>query len=796
MLTICLQVARSDSSEGHQTPPDEDELRAAIEREEDRIADRQAQPTESDTEPDTDAEPYGSGQRGMGPPLKVGTFERERELCDGGGLCSLGRWPPSRRPPIRTARLRHLNRIIDEAVDQWIKHEGKSAVEIFEQLAKGQTLLDPIPEGIKEEMRRRARALFDGAVCDGQPNPNDLPMLLDCRLLQAVLWEAEDPDRKGISVYYEGVRLGINRRMPRTPAVFARKTRWNLPEQAAMDAATGVPYTTVWRDNYATARAHADLIHQQLRDHHRRGLALRLSPAEARREYPGLTIMSLGAIAKVPEPKNPEDIRILMDGTHGVAINTRIRQRDQDRSPTSSDVKRYQRAQGEEPRRPRGLALDAQEAHRIPPVHPDDWRHLGCQARNHDDVFLYKYGVFGVSSSAYWWSRLGGAVLRSLHYTARPNQALWILLLADDFKVESTARKAEREVLWAIMALLLFRLPLAWRKMQGGDEISWIGYAVRCHDLSLGISESRARWATEWLRKHARDGLVCAAEFTAALGRLSFICSAMEYDRPFLAPMYAYKARLGRAGLKILPMYIRILMEHLACRFEHRRYYPSAAIRHDGERFRVDAKAEGHSIGVGGWLPARDERGNIVKGDSPWFSLQLSSADAPWAFIKGEPYRAIASLEALAALIGIMVFAPSFSPQSDATMTISGYTDNRGNKYALSRLQSCKFPLCLLTMELAGQLERRGARLAMEWAPREYNAEADALADGCCSGFCPTRRVHFDMKTADWMILPRLLDEGLKFEAHRRQLHSERAYKNKDSKRRAKKQGLRITQPW
>ncbi len=791
------QVAHDERNmEELDEPPDEEELEKAIEDEEKRIAERQAQTVDSDTEPDTDAEPPGAGPRGVGPPLTVGTFERARELCDGGGLCSLGRWPPERRPPIGSSRLRRLNEIIESTLDRWLEHEGKTAEEMFAQLAAGGTHQDPLPEQIRTEMRQRVDKLFEDAACDGKPNSSDLPMVLDCRLLQAILWEAGDPDRRGISVYYGGVRLGINHKMPRTPAIFARKKHWNLPEQWHADVRDEVPSTGAWRDNYATARAYADLIHQQLVDHHQRGLALRLPPVVARREFPGLTVMSLGAVAKVPEPARPEDVRILMDGTHGVAINTRIRQRDQDRSPTASDVKRYQRAQAEGVRRPRGLALDAQEAHRLPPVHPDDWRHLGCQARNSDDVFVYKYGVFGVSSSAYWWARLGGAILRAVHYAARPAQGLWILLMADDFKVESTAVNAEREVLWVILFLLLLRLPLAWRKIQGGDEISWIGYAVRCYNLSLGISASRAQWASDWLHRHARDGLACAAEYTAALGRLSFICGAMEYDRPFLSPLFAYKAKIGNSGIKVLPMFVRIVMRHLAQRFEQRRFYPSASTRLEGDSFRVDAKAEGRSIGVGGWLPARDKRGNLSKRLSSWFSLQIKEEDAPWAFINGEPYRAIASLEALAALIGVMVFSPSFPSLSDATITLTGYTDNRGNKYALSRLQSCKFPLCLLIMELASQLESKGARLSMTWAPRELNSEADALADGDYTGFDAARRIHFDLKTAEWIVLDRLLRVGLEFETHRRQLQSERTRRKHNNRKTAKKLGLRVTQPW
>jgi hypothetical protein len=65
----------------------------------------------------------------------------------------------------------------------------------------------------------------------------------------------------------------------------------------------------------------------------------------------------------------------------------------------------------------------------------------------------------------------------------------------------------------------------------------------------------------------------------------------------------------------------------------------------------VDARADGDLIGVGGWRPARYEDGSIDKSRSKWFSLQLCRTTAPWAYDRGEVFKTIASLEALAALM-------------------------------------------------------------------------------------------------------------------------------------------------
>ena len=45
---------------------------------------------DSDTEPDEGAIPCGAGPKVCGPPMKIGRYEKERDLCDGAGICSAG----------------------------------------------------------------------------------------------------------------------------------------------------------------------------------------------------------------------------------------------------------------------------------------------------------------------------------------------------------------------------------------------------------------------------------------------------------------------------------------------------------------------------------------------------------------------------------------------------------------------------------------------------------------------------------------------------------------------------------
>ena len=98
-------------------------------------------------------------------------------------------------------------------------------------------------------------------------------------------------------------------------------------------------------------------------------------------------------------------------------------------------------------------------------------------------------------------------------------------------------------------------------------------------------------------------------------------------------------------------------------------------------------------------------------------------------------------------------------------MTITGFTDSQVSASVVARGMSTAFPLCCVVMELAAQLEHRGLDLCLEWAPRDKNAEADALADGRTEGFSQDLRVGRSVQDLPWRVLPGLLRAGEAFYA-------------------------------
>jgi len=218
------------------------------------------------------------------------------------------------------------------------------------------------------------------------------------------------------------------------------------------------------------------------------------------------------------------------------------------------------------------------------------------------------------------------------------------------------------------------------------------------------------------------------------------------------------------------------------------------------EAIRVDAKAEGETATIGGWLPRRDGAGRIDLAASPWFYVELNDVVAPWAYEKDrQPFRVIASLEALAVLVAILTLTdPAPGSNRRGTVMLPLMTDNRGNSFALTRLMTTKYPLCLLVMELAVALEDRALALTAEWAPREWNAEADALTNARFEGFSPDRRVPFDIGSHPWRVLGGLLDDGRAFyrEAQAARSAARLGAIAAPKKVRGKRVSLKETDPW
>ena len=94
-------------------------------------------------------------------------------------------------------------------------------------------------------------------------------------------------------------------------------------------------------------------------------------------------------------------------------------------------------------------------------------------------------------------------------------------------------------------------------------------------------------------------------------------------------------------------------------------------------------------------------------------------------------------------------------------------------------------------------MERRGAELFLEWAPRAANKEADALADGSFGDFDPALRVLVDFARMNWLVMDRLLVAGAQLHKEMEGSNAERpVVKGRRQGPRRKDEKLRVKDPW
>jgi hypothetical protein len=333
------------------------------------------------------------------------------------------------------------------------------------------------------------------------------------------------------------------------------------------------------------------------------------------------------------------------------------------------------------------------------------------------------------------------------------------LIYSDDGKITAGGVRPERKILLHLYVLVVLRVPLAWKKVKGGNEVEWIGYWLDMRRFEMGISELRACWAARWLTDRATEGRVALGELREALGRLVFVAGPIEYIRPFLGPLFTWAAAGPRFACPWLPVMIRLIMRYLATEIMQARTTTCARRSLDmGEVFRLDAKAEGDTVAIGGWKTS----GEAKASKAPWFAISLTRVTAPWAFARGEPFRTIASLELLAALVGLIVLTPELDRYRDsaATISMSCGTDNKGNTHLLDRMLTTKYPLGIVLMELAHQMRLRRVMLRAHWLPRLENEEADALTNMDFRHFDQSKRIEVELKDLKFGVLDRLFETG------------------------------------
>lgn len=438
-------------------------------------------------------------------------------------------------------------------------------------------------------------------------------------------------------------------------------------------------------------------------------------------------------------------------------------------------------------------------AHKLVPVREEDWGLLAFRlpGDSSQDIFFHTRGTFGIGSAAYWWQRLASTVVRVAHRLGGEAMALWHLLFADDGWLTATGKAFWKKLLFWLFVLECLELPLSWKKVAGGTVVQWIGYQLDVKDFRRGISQKKVDWINKWIEEKVAAGGITGRELRSALGRLSFVGGALPHVRPFLSPLFRWASVLGLSTFAPFPKAVAILLSYV------RKEVNKAPMRgvkeyplESEDYFRIDAKAEQDKIVIGGWETCMSKDTRRAR----WFSVKLGRKEIPWAYLKGEPFRSIATLELVGVLLAVMLFSKGAGwKQSRGVAVLPGLTDNQAITHVLRKFGTASFPLSVVVMELACQLDAAGLELDLRWVPRLQNEEADALTNELFEAFTEKNRIHVDFDNLPFIILWEMmelageLDEEVKLARSSKEAKGDRP----ESTKKAKKKGeMKWKDPW
>ena len=142
-------------------------------------------------------------------------------FCDGGGLCSPGRWPPGKR--VLPSALPDLRDRLLGLFEKAVRASSEGAddpLSFMLKLAAGRFKTCPFGEPGLEEARCMLRDTL------GMPAAEDVVatgQVFHLPLMAGLLRAYGDPDWQFVQGISEGVPLGVHEDLPRTPAVFEEK---------------------------------------------------------------------------------------------------------------------------------------------------------------------------------------------------------------------------------------------------------------------------------------------------------------------------------------------------------------------------------------------------------------------------------------------------------------------------------------------------------------------------------------------------------------------------------------------
>ena len=511
--------------------------------------------------------------------VQVGS--KYRPFADGGGLCSLGRWLPHTRGPRRATKVReevvievgklHLPSKLKAAALRGFKPCTAASRCGQQGCVVDAPCLREAPWDQQEVDKAVLQAIDRSMNKGGQAEPgrdqaSEGQPFRQC-YVHDLLELIDDPEKSFfVEAATEGMHMGVDVEMPRTPKVFREKTKWRIKDggEELCDAETNYPTVERFKSEVIAKL-------QQMVDFRR--VAKATTKKEAAHicgcREDELIIQKLGV-----KEEGKGKLRTYLDCTI-THENGRIKARDQVECPGLAEQEAVMveaKLRGREGTRKYGmLKYDINAAHNLVKKKRTSWRFLVVFL---DGVYyIFMVGAFGDGSAGYSWARVYGCFHRLLYHLGRADS--WGCVFADDSLWNLALEEIWEEAAYILAILTALGVPMSWKKTGVGLALPWVGFDVTYSDWEIGILESKVvevATAADALLMPFRS--VYVEDYQTFVGKLTNMVQAIMQLSPLLQPLHALMGALRGVQRVTLPAPVKRAIRAVIARIVAKRMRP------------------------------------------------------------------------------------------------------------------------------------------------------------------------------------------------------------------------------
>ena len=152
-------------------------------------------------------------------------------------------------------------------------------------------------------------------------------------------------------------------------------------------------------------------------------------------------------------------------------------------------------------------------------------------------LYFYRVCPFGATSSAYWWQRLGGWILRFFHHAVWIPHAGW-LYVGDYLWLQ---RRDILPLVATFLALLcrILNIPISWRKTELDVSIHWIGWSFHFSAGYIEIPKEKPDKLLRYIQQLVPHSRTPRTYLEKVIGLIMWITQLFPFMRVWVRHLYS-----------------------------------------------------------------------------------------------------------------------------------------------------------------------------------------------------------------------------------------------------------------